>query len=76
MNVVASGSTVAAWGCALPCVLIAALAARAPAIVPPTDCGRMTVKDRSYVVKADQLLCRTARSYASRAARRHHHAAA
>ena len=47
-------------------VACAALAApSAGAIVPPTDCGRLTVKSKRYDIKADQLRCATARSYAS-----------
>ncbi len=65
MNVVGSRSIVVVVACVLACAVVAVLAARAPAIVPPRDCGRMTVKHRPYVIKADQLRCRTARSYAS-----------
>ncbi len=48
------------------CALLAMLAAPSPAIVPPSDCGRMTVKAKRYTIKADQLRCVTARSHASR----------
>ena len=36
------------------------------AIVPPKNCGTITVKGHRYNIKADQLACRTARTYASR----------
>ena len=48
------------------CVMLAAIAPPSPAIVPPSDCGRMTVKAKRYTIKADQLRCVTARSHASR----------
>jgi hypothetical protein len=51
---------------AVTCTTLAALAPPSPAIVPPSDCGRLTVKAKRYNIKADQLRCRTARSYASR----------
>jgi len=49
--------------------LAAALAVLAPsshAIVPPSDCGRMTVQAKRYTIKADQLRCSTAREHAKR----------
>jgi hypothetical protein len=45
---------------------LAALAPRTAAIVPPTDCGMLTVKAKRYNIKADQLRCEPARTYASR----------
>lgn len=36
------------------------------AIVPPTDCGALTVKAKRYTIKADQLRCVTARAHAKR----------
>jgi len=48
------------------CVSVGALAASSAAIVPPADCGTLTVKDKRYNVKADQLRCRTARPHAKR----------
>jgi hypothetical protein len=36
------------------------------AIVPPTDCGVITVKGKRYDIKADQLRCKTAKPYASK----------
>jgi hypothetical protein len=48
------------------CAAALALAPAAQAIVPPRDCGRMTVKGKRYTIKADQLRCRTARTYSRR----------
>ena len=50
-----------ATACAL--VLGAAHATTAPAIVPPKDCGYLTVNAKRYNIKADQLACTTARRY-------------
>ena len=36
----------------------------AHAIVPPRDCGRMTVSHKKWRIKADQLSCKTARKHA------------
>ncbi len=44
--------------------LTALVAAPAGAIVPPRDCGKITVKGKRYNIKADQLRCPTARRYA------------
>lgn len=44
----------------------AALAPHSIAIVPPTDCGAMTVRAKRYTIKTDQLRCLTARSHAKR----------
>ena len=45
-----------------------ALGASAPsqAIVPPKNCGTITVKGKRYNIKADQLPCTSARIYAAR----------
>jgi hypothetical protein len=43
-----------------------ALAPAGEAIVPPSDCGRLTVKAKRYNIKSDQLRCATARTYATR----------
>lgn len=51
---------------AVTCAMLAGLAPPSAAIVPPSDCGMLTVKAKRYNVKADQLRCPTARSYASR----------
>lgn len=39
-------------------------AATAPAVVPPKDCGRMTVEGKRYQVKVDQITCRSGKRYA------------
>ena len=36
----------------------------APAPVPPKDCGMVRAKGDKFNVKADQIRCRTARTYA------------
>jgi hypothetical protein len=57
--------------------LVAALALAAVAvpsagaIVPPKNCGMMTVKGRDYQIKADQMRCDVARTYARRYLRSH-----
>ena len=38
-------------------------AATAPAVVPPKDCGRMTVEGKRYQVKVDQISCRSGKRY-------------
>jgi hypothetical protein len=55
----------------LVCALVAALcitigATTAESIVPPKNCGTITVKQRRYNIKADQLSCTSARRYAAR----------
>ena len=48
-------------------LLAATLAARpAGAIVPPKNCGKVTVKGKAYNIKADQLSCKKAREYSIR----------
>ena len=47
-------------------VLLAAVVATSEAIVPPKNCGTITVKHRRYQIKADQLPCSKAKTYASR----------
>jgi len=51
---------------AVTCAMLAATAPHTVAIVPPSDCGRLTVKAKRYDVKADQLRCSTARVHARR----------
>jgi hypothetical protein len=57
-------------------VLTGALVAAAPAqaIVPPRDCGRITVKSKRYNIKADQMRCadavRHSRRYLANSRRR------
>ncbi len=43
-----------------------ALPATATAVVPPKNCGMMTVKAKRYQVKADQMSCATGRDHARR----------
>ncbi len=45
---------------------LAAVTAHSGAIVPPRDCGTVKAKGARYNIKADQIRCATARSYASR----------
>jgi hypothetical protein len=47
-------------------VATAASATPASAIVPPVDCGMLTVDGRRYNIKADQIRCSTAKPYARR----------
>ena len=47
-------------------IACAAFASPSAAIVPPTDCGIITVKGKRYDIKSDQLRCRTVRPWASR----------
>jgi hypothetical protein len=41
-----------------------ALPTSAPAVVPPRDCGNMSVSGTRYQVKVDQISCSSGRSYA------------
>jgi len=43
----------------------------AGAIVPPKNCGMMTVRHHRYQIKADQMRCTRARRYAERYLRSH-----
>jgi len=45
--------------------LLAAALAPAPAgaVVPPRNCGTITVKDKKWQIKADQIRCRKAKKY-------------
>jgi hypothetical protein len=52
--------------CALAVTLPAAVAATSDAIVPPKNCGTISVKHGRYQIKADQLPCSRAKTYASR----------
>lgn len=47
-------------------VVLAIIPPHSPAIVPPSDCGTLTVKAKRYSIKSDQLRCATARSHARR----------
>ena len=39
-------------------------AASAPAVVPPRDCGTMSVSGKRYQVKVDQIACSSGKRYA------------
>ena len=43
-----------------------ALPLAADAVVPPKNCGTMTVSGKRYQVKADQISCRSGREHARR----------
>jgi hypothetical protein len=43
-----------------------ALPAAVNAVVPPKNCGTMSVKGKRYQVKADQISCSSGRTYARR----------
>ena len=43
-----------------------AAAVNTHAIVPPKNCGTITVRHHRYNIKADQLPCSSAKTYASR----------
>ncbi|MEA2494319.1 MAG: hypothetical protein QOJ29_2230 [Thermoleophilaceae bacterium] len=47
-------------------LLVIGVAGTSQAIVPPKNCGTITVKHHRYNVKADQLPCSQAKTYASR----------
>jgi len=51
---------------ALALSIALALPAAAPAVVPPKNCGTMTVKSKRYQVKADQISCKTGRRHTRR----------
>jgi len=58
------GRPVALLGAIVCTIAFAVLpAATAPAIVPPKDCGFLSVGGKRYNIKADQLACTTARRY-------------
>jgi hypothetical protein len=56
-NMLAALAAVAALAAAI-------FATNVHAIVPPKDCGRMTVSHKHWHIKADQISCKRARSYA------------
>lgn len=45
---------------------LGATAGPSQAVVPPKNCGTMKVKGKRYNVKADQLSCRSAKSWTKR----------
>ena len=46
--------------------VLAGTAATAPAVVPPRDCGTMSVSGKRYQIKVDQISCRDGKGYAKR----------
>ncbi len=50
----------------LAALLLLVFAAPSPAPVPPRKCGEITVKSKSYLVKADRIRCRTAKTWSRR----------
>ena len=44
----------------------AAVPAVAPAVVPPRDCGMMSLSGKRYQIKVDQISCSDGKSYARR----------
>jgi hypothetical protein len=50
---------------------VALMAPGAGATVPPKNCGTITVKSKRYQIKADQISCRTAKTYSRRYLSRH-----
>jgi hypothetical protein len=56
----------------LVALLALALPSAAPAIVPPKDCGRMTLKGKRYQVMVDQISCGAGRAYVKAYFKRHH----
>ena len=48
----------------LAALLLLVIAAPSPAPVTPRKCGEITVKSRDYLIKADQIRCRTAKRWA------------
>jgi hypothetical protein len=53
-------------GIAAALVLALVAAPATTATVPPKNCGMLTVKSKRYQIKADQIRCRTAKTYAKR----------
>lgn len=47
------------------------VAAEAPAVVPPKNCGIMHVNGNAYTIKADQMRCSKARKYSRRYLKNH-----
>jgi len=51
---------------ALAIAVLLVTAASSPAPVAPRNCGMMSVEGKRYQVKADQIRCRTAKTYSRR----------
>ena len=49
----------------LASLAVALTAAPTPAVVPPEDCGRMTVSGKRIQVKVDQITCKSGKRYAT-----------
>ena len=47
----------------LAAAIALALVPAAGAIVPPTDCGRLTLAGKRYQIKVDQISCATGRKH-------------
>jgi hypothetical protein len=45
---------------------LAGTAATAPAVVPPRDCGNMSVSGKRYQIKVDQISCKDGKGYAKK----------
>ena len=56
----------AAFALVMTVATLSALAPHSLAIVPPADCGTLSVAAKRYAIKSDQLRCATARSHARR----------
>lgn len=61
-----SRGRLAAFALVMAVAAPAAVAPHSVAIVPPAECGTMTVKAKRYTIKADQLRCPVARLHAKR----------
>ena len=51
---------------ALAALILLIFAAPSPAPVAPRRCGDITVSEKRYLIKADQVRCRTARRWSRR----------
>ena len=60
------GRIVAPVAAALATLLLLTFAAPSPAPVAPRRCGEITVDGKRYLIKADQIRCRTAKRWSRR----------
>ena len=58
------GYLAAPFAVLLAALLLLVFAAPSPAPVTPRKCGDITVGSREYLIKADQIRCKTARRWA------------
>jgi hypothetical protein len=58
------GYLAAPFAILLAALLLLVFAAPSPAPVTPRKCGEITVGSREYLIKADQIRCKTARRWA------------